>query len=114
MADPKFRQSLPPSLSDAVQQYEANPGCGCNHKVYRRILQEAAEQLRQYYPQASEIMNPEEELAKLAQNNWKVINCTIHELEDVLKKLPPGRKQLAVARYEEDLTIVVNELDVVF
>jgi hypothetical protein len=46
----------------------------------------------------------------MAQNTWTVINCNIDELEKRLKALPPGRKQLELARYEDQVTVVVNEL----
>jgi hypothetical protein len=29
-------------------------------------------------------------------------------------KLPSGRKQIAVARYENMVTVVVNELDIIY
>ena len=35
------------------------------------------------------------------------------ELESKLQALPPGRKQLAIARYENLVTVVINELDFV-
>jgi chemotaxis methyl-accepting protein methylase len=35
-------------------------------------------------------------------------------LEKKLSKLGPGRKQLDVARWEDQVTVVINELDIVF
>jgi hypothetical protein len=44
-------------------------------------------------------------------NHWTVINCHIDKLEEELRRLPPGPKQLAVCRYEDQVTVVVNQLD---
>lgn len=113
MADQKFRQALPPILKEDIQKYEQNPGCLCNLSVYRNVLKYGVEQLKEYFP-GQPIVDPDKELAKMAENNFSVINCKAADLEDLLKKLPPGRKQIAIARYQDEITIVVNELDVVF
>jgi hypothetical protein len=90
-----------------------NPGCACNVPIYRRVLREAREQLNEYYP-GRELTDPDEEIRKLAENNWLVINCHVDDLEKKLHELPPGRKQLAVSRFEDQVTVVVNELDVIY
>ena len=54
------------------------------------------------------------EQEKLAKNNFSIINCSIGELEDRMKSLPSGRKQIAIARYEDQVTVVINELDQIF
>jgi DNA-binding transcriptional MerR regulator len=81
--------------------------------LYRKILKNCKEQLEKYYPN-SEAPNPDEELQKLSENKWTVINCHIDELEKQLRKLGPGRKQLDMARYLDQVTVIVNELDMVF
>lgn len=111
--DERFRKTLPDSLQDEVSKFIKNPGCPCNMPLYRKILKECTPQLQDYFP-GKEITNINEEVGQLAKNNWTVINCHISELEGHLKKLPPGRKQLDVARYEEQVTAVVNELDVIY
>ena len=58
--------------------------------------------------------NIREENKKLAENYWNVINCHIDDLEYNLKKLPPGRKQLDLSRYEDQVTVVINEIDVLY
>jgi hypothetical protein len=50
----------------------------------------------------------------LAKNNFSIINCSIGELEDRMKTLAAGRKQIAIARYEDQVTVIVNELDQIF
>lgn len=113
LRDARFRDSLPLEFRDDVVKYLTNPGCACNLPIYRRFLKEAKKELQAYYP-GREIFNEEEEIKNLAENNWTVLNCHVDELEELLKKLPPGRKQLAMTRFENQVTVVINELDYVF
>jgi hypothetical protein len=113
LADPAFRKKLPEVLREDIQKYESNPGCACNVPIYRNVIRYGAKQLRERYPHR-DLPNPDADMEKLAENHWSVISCHISELEDKLRALPPGRKQLAVARWEDQVTVVVNELDVLF
>jgi len=113
LRDGRFRDKLPDVLREDIQKYLQNPGCACNLPIYRRVMQHGGDQLKAYFP-GKELPNIEEEIRTLAENNWLVINCHVNELEGRLTKLPPGRKQIAVARYEDQVTVVVNELDIVY
>lgn len=113
LKDERFRNALEPSFKKEVDEFIKNPGCPCNVPLYRRILKNAKKQLREYFP-GDEIADVEKELKQLAKNNWSVINCNVRELESLLKKLPPGRKQLAVTRFEDQVTVIVNELDILY
>ena len=113
LRDARFRQSLPDGFKEELQKFLSNPGCACNVPIYQKILKDAKKELQAYFPGRT-ISNVEEEVEKLAQNHWSVINCKADELEARLRKLPPGRKQLAIARYDDEVTVVVNELDYVF
>jgi hypothetical protein len=113
LRDGRFREKLPAELNEDVQKYLQNPGCACNMPIYRRVLRYGAEQLRSYFP-GREVPNIDEEDSKLAQNHWLVINCHVNELEGRLTKLPPGRKQIAVTRYEDQVTCIVNELEALY
>jgi hypothetical protein len=113
LRDSRFRDSLPQEFKDDVQKFLHNPGCACNLPIYRRILREAKDQLMAYYP-GRELLNVEEEISNLAKNNFSVINCSKDELEEKLRRLGPGRKQIAVARYEDQVTVIVNELDLIY
>lgn len=113
LRDARFRNSLPQDFSEDLQKYLQNPGCACNLSIYKRLLKESAEQLKAYFP-GREISNLEEEAQKLAENKFSVINCHKDELEKLLRNLPPGRKQLAMARFEDQITVIVNEIDVVY
>ena len=33
---------------------------------------------------------------------------------EILKKLKPGRKQISMSRYEDQVTVIINELDVIY
>lgn len=113
LKDSRFRNTLPKEMEKDLEEFLNNPGCACHVPLYRRIVKECKEQLQRYYPDL-EVPNQEEELNKLAENNWSVINCHIDELETRLSKLGPGRKQLDVARWEDQVTVVVNDLDILF
>lgn len=112
LLDERFRATLPPDLTDEVQGFLKNPNCGCNHPLYMNVMRKAAKQIASYFPakEADEVA-VEKEAEKLSKNEWQVINCTIHELTQRLRDLGPGRKQLEVARWEDQVTVVVNHLD---
>lgn len=138
LRDPTFIATLPASLHGDVQKYMSNPGCSCNMAIVQRIVKEAPEQLKAYYPtkdiaganDAIKEMNanlpkiehsvpqnneqPAQSQKPATNNNFSVINCSIGEVEQRLKALPAGRKQIAIARYEDQVTVIINELDLVF
>lgn len=113
LRDPKFRESLPSNFAEEIRKYQHNPGCACNVPLYKRIMTEAKESLQAYYPSKS-IVSLEEDARKLAENNFSVISCSIDKLEEELRKLPIGRKQIAMARYEDQVTVVINEIDFIY
>lgn len=113
LKDERFRSVLPVDMEREVASFLDNPGCACNLPLYRRIIKECGDQLSKYYP-GMEVPNGDEEIVRMAENHWTVINCHIEELEGRLNKLGPGRKQLDVARYQDQVTVVVNDLDIIF
>jgi len=116
LKDENFRNTLPESLKEPVQKFLSNPNCSCNLKIYQLILAEAKDQIISYYPDKAYV-NPDdqvkEQVNRLSQNNFKVINCSIGELEETMKKLPAGRKQVTLARWEDQVTVLINELEIV-
>lgn len=106
--DSRFRK-LFPEYKDEFAEFDKNPSCTCNVPLYKKLL-EKKEALQSYWPDR-DIVSSQEEMDKLSENHWTVINCHIDELEFKLRKLPKGRKQLAIARYDDQVTVVVNELD---
>lgn len=113
LKDSRFRMMLPKDMEKDLDEFLNNPGCACHIPLYRKVIKDCKEQLKKYYP-TMDVPDHDEDLKKLAENNWSVINCHIDELENMLKKLPPGRKQLDVARWEDQVTVVINELDIIF
>lgn len=111
LLDPRFRNALPEALQPDVKKFMSNPGCACNHPIYVKVIKEASQQLVSYFP-AKDVVDIDEIDKQVDRNNWSVINCTIYELEDRLSNLPPGRKQLDVARWEDQVTVVINDLDI--
>lgn len=113
LKDERFRKELPVEFNEDLQKFLQNPGCACNLGFYRRILSEAKHVLERYFP-GRKVADLEEETKKLAENHFSVINCHVDELEEKLRKLPNGRKQIAISRYEDTVTVVVNELDLIY
>jgi len=113
LLDERFRDSLPPELTEDVQKFLKNPGCACNHPIYMNVMRKAGKEIASYFP-TKDTLSPEEvekNLERFAKNEWQVINCNIQELSAELKKLKVGRKQLDIARWQDQITIVINHLD---
>ena len=111
MRDHRFRDSLPPDLHNDVEKYMKNPGCSCNHPIYVRIAKECKAQLSAYFPGAEVESAVDKEIERLSKNNFSVINCHVNDLDKELKSLPNGKKQIAIARYDDQVTVIINELD---
>jgi hypothetical protein len=116
LLDERFRSSLPEELSTDIANFLKNPSCSCNHPIYLNVLKKATKQLSEYFPSKEEPSLPdfEKEIEQLSKNNWEVINCSVSELGDKLKDLGPGRKQLEIARWQDQVTVVINHLDGIF
>ena len=113
LKDESFRNSLPESLQPDVQKFLQNPNCSCNMKIYQKILQEAEQQVINHFPD-KKYLSPQQVMDTAMQNTWTVVNCHINELEENLKKLKPGRKQITMGRYEDQVTVIINELEMVY
>lgn len=100
--DERF-QILFPELKEEIKKVLFDPGCSCNKQIYYKFFQ-YPERLEKFFP------NRTIEKAQEEETLWQVINCSIHELESKLRNLPKGRKQIAVARYQEQVTVIVNFL----
>ena len=110
--NPKFRNKFP-SLQKPIKRFLRNPGCGCNRPLLVQI-QKMETLIREFY--AEEGINIEDadmeddKKNRETKNNFTVINCHKDELQPLLKKLPNGPKQIAVARWEDQVTVIVNEV----
>jgi hypothetical protein len=113
LKDPMFRSKLPDALNPEVKKYLDNPGCACNVPLYQKIMSDASDLVQNYFPNKT-LVPTNEKMETLARNSWNVINCHVDEIELKLRMLGHGRKQIAIARYEDQATIVVNELDFIY
>lgn len=116
LLDERFRNTLPPELATDVQKFLKNPGCACNHPIYIKIAQKAQKELIQYFPtkEVETVEEMQKKVEKLARNDWQVINCHIDQLGEKLRGLKPGRKQLDIARWQDQVTVVINHLEEIF
>ena len=115
LLDERFRSTLPSELLPEVQKFLKNPGCACNHPIYINVMRRAGKQIAEYFPnKEAPADNEVEKINRLASNSWQVINCSIHELEERLRGLGNGRKQLDVARFQDQVTVVVNHLEGIY
>jgi hypothetical protein len=111
--DEKFR-ALFPNMQKEINAFLKDPGCSCNNKLYRQILSQR-DKLNKFFPgreiELHETKQLEQDIsAKLRQNQWTVINCHIDKLEERLKKLPHGKKMVSLSRYQDQITVVIDEM----
>ena len=111
LKEESFRKTLPQEMEKYVNSYLKNPNCSCNASFYRKILNDYREQLTAFYPEAEfdPIVETPNHL-KAPKESWIVINCHVDELEGKVKALPRSRKQISIARYEDQVTLVANIL----
>lgn len=109
--DDRFRKMFP-EYNKEISEFLTNPGCACNIDLYRKLM-EHKDRMQEYFPTRL-IITPKEEMEAMSKGKWKVINCNVNELEKELKKLPPGRRQLAVGRWQDQVTVIINEIDILF
>lgn len=112
LSDNRFRDLFLPDLKNEMEAALKNPTCACNRKLYDRFF-EFPDRLAQYFPNR-EIESIQEKTDSLSKNQFTVINCHINELEARLKRLPTGRKQIAVTRFNDQVTAIINELDILW
>lgn len=113
LTDHRFRE-LFPELNEDIAKVIQNPSCGCNIPIYDSFFK-YKDRLKKYFS-LLEVKEDSERPNKNfdSQNRWNIINCKASELEDVLNKLHKiGRVQIAVARYEDEVTVVVNDSGVI-
>lgn len=109
LSDTRFRDLFLPDLKNEIEEALKNPTCACNRTLYDKFF-EYPDRLASYFPNR-EVESLKEQLDALSKNQFTVINCQVNELEARLKKLPPGRKQIAVTRFQDQVTAIINELD---
>lgn len=106
LLDSKFR-SLYPELKKEIDQWIENPGCKCNIPLYNTILSDIS-RLKLYFGQESVVTEPILEIPGQV-NHWSIFNGHIDKLNDYLQSLSPGPKQIAIARWQDQVTVIVND-----
>lgn len=103
----EFR-NMYPELKEEINTYIQNPDCKCNIPLYNAILFDI-DKLKKWFGEDAVVIDPPlpEEPDQL--NKWQVINCHIDKLEDFLQGLPHGPKQIVIARWENEVTVIIND-----
>jgi hypothetical protein len=112
LTDKRFRE-LFPELQEDIAKVLHNPSCACNIPIYDQFFK-YKDRLAKYFTD-KEIKSPQEEAEEENINHWNVVNCKADELEEVLNGLHKiGRIQLAIARYQDEITLVTNSAGYIF
>jgi hypothetical protein len=113
LLDERFRTTLPVELTEDVQKFLKNPNCGCHNPIFLKVMRLAGPQVASYFPTKEADADEMEKDIRMARNRWQVINCSVTELEERLKKMGNGRKQIEIARWQDQVTVVINHLETV-
>jgi hypothetical protein len=106
----EFRK-LFPELRAQFDAYIQKPGCGhCAAKLISGLMN-YPDKLRTFFGEVEFDVVVPESFDPVVATNFSVINCSVHELEDRLNALPAATYQITVARYEDQVTVVINRLD---
>lgn len=103
----EFRDLFPELKSD-IDVFLQNPGCKCNEPLYNTILQQT-DRLKRYFGEEMRIKEKVVTAETLRQSTF-VLNVDIHELQGALRKLPVGPKSISLARFQDQVTAVVQIL----
>lgn len=104
LKDERFRELFPEYKVD-IDKFLEKPNCGCTGIIYKQVMQHP-DRLKTYFP------NKEVDTtisAPKIQTNIKVINCHVDELEEHLKKNKTRYKQIAIGRWQDQVTVVIEE-----
>lgn len=107
LLDNSFRK-LFSEFKDEINQWINNPDCKCNLPLYKAILSNE-NKLKEYFGNNITIPHQEELDQPEQFNRWTVINCSIDELQNHLDNLEHGPKQIAIARWEDQVTLIIND-----
>ena len=125
--DAAFRETLPPELNEDVAKYMQNPGCGCNVKVFQKMLTVANQQFAAYFPAknvvkalehyaqqaATQPQQPPKPItvpAPMMRTRHVVFNCHVDELQVKLDQLSSmeNRTNVTISRSGDMVTAVAT------
>jgi hypothetical protein len=90
-SDAAFR-SLFPEYKEEIDDFLLDTSCACHASLYRKI---------------SKVYDEKIHNRKFV---FKVINCHTDELEEILQTIPKNSKIESMARYENQITIIIRFL----
>ena len=99
--DKRF-QELFPEYQERIQQFIKDPGCAC-HTPFLHTFFQHKDRLKKYFP-TKNIVLPE------IRNDWSVLNCHIEEADKNLKSYPKTKRMIAAARWQNQLTVILNDI----
>lgn len=102
-----FRNNYP-ELKEDIDAYIKNPDCKCNIPLYNAILSDLP-RLKKWFGEEAVVVEPPLSEEPDQINQWQVFNCHIDDLESFMQGLSHGPKQIAIARFEDQITIIVND-----
>lgn len=106
----EFRNKFP-ELKGEFNDFIQKTGCAhCARKMIEGLMV-YEDRLRDHFGDVEFDVAPPEAFDPVGANNFTVINCLTSELEDRLNALPAAAYQITVARYEDQITAIINRLD---
>lgn len=105
-----FRKRFP-ELRVEFDDFIQKNGCAFCAKKMVEGLMSYKDRLYDYFGDVNLAIEAPEAFDPVGDNNFTIINCGIHELEDKLNALPPAAYQITAARYEDQVTVVVNRIN---
>ena len=91
-----------------IDEWINNPDCKCNAPLYNAILADTS-RLEKYFGEEIVITDPPMPEEPEQVNQWSVINCHIDELDNHLQGLSHGPKFITIARWEDQVTVIIND-----
>jgi hypothetical protein len=103
----EFRNKYP-EFKEEINTYIENPDCKCNIPLYNAILSDL-NRLKEWFGEDAVIVEPPLPEEPEQVNKWQVVNCHINDLESFMQGLSHGPKQIAIARWEDQVTVIIND-----
>ena len=101
-----FRE-LFPQWKSQIDKFLSNPNCECNRSLLLAILDQKPK-LEAYFGGPVQLLV---NVSKDQNQRVVVINTSVHNLESELRKLPMGPKYISLARFQNEITAVIQLLN---
>lgn len=114
---PQFRD-LFPDMAEKFSEYFKNPSCPCNYGLVQHVVSDGTALERWFKRPVMLDDNLRAMSEKLmmrhgpgGQREFWVLNTTTDKLQSELDSLPPGPKTFAIARWQDQVTVVIQDLE---